>query len=407
MGKRRGWGTIDRLPSGRYRARYAGPDTVVHAAPFTFDAKGDAEAWLSDERRLITSGAWTPPKLRAAKKYARATTLREYANEWLPRHKRSDGQPLKDRTVAHYRVLLDTRILPALGDLPLNYVTASAVEEWHEAQGAATPTYTAHAYQLLHSLMGSAEREGLIAENPCRIRGASKAKRSHRIEPASLEELTTIVEHLPEQYRVLALLTAWCALRFGEATELRRRDVDLTNGVVKVRRAVVLVNGERRVTTPKSTAGVRDVAIPPHLLPAVRDHVARFAEKGPDGLVFPGPRGGHLSQSTLNGKPARTRLIKGVRVSESASGFIAAREAAGRPDLHWHDLRHTGAVLAAQSGATLAELMARLGHSTPSAAMIYQHAARGRDAVIAQKLSELAGAAATKKAAAAKAKNPS
>ena len=68
----------------------------------------------------------------------------------------------------------------------------------------------------------------------------------------------------------------------------------------------------------------------------------------------------------------------------------AGRKAAGRKDLRWHDLRHTGAVLAAQTGATLAELMGRLGHSTPGAAMRYQHAAADRDAVIARRLSQLA-----------------
>lgn len=70
--------------------------------------------------------------------------------------------------------------------------------------------------------------------------------------------------------------------------------------------------------------------------------------------------------------------------------FYPARTAAGRPDLSVHDLRHTGAVLAASTGATLAELMARLGHSTPGAALRYQHAADGRDAAIADALSPLA-----------------
>ncbi|WP_228488971.1 hypothetical protein [Raineyella fluvialis] len=57
--------------------------------------------------------------------------------------------------------------------------------------------------------------------------------------------------------------------------------------------------------------------------------------------------------------------------------------------MRWHDLRHTGAVLAASTGATLAELMARLGHSTAGAALRYQHAAKGRDAEIAASLSAL------------------
>jgi len=67
-----------------------------------------------------------------------------------------------------------------------------------------------------------------------------------------------------------------------------------------------------------------------------------------------------------------------------------ARDKAGRPDLRFHDLRHSGAVLAAATGASLAELMARLGHSTPTAAIRYQHAAKGRDHEIAALLSKLA-----------------
>jgi integrase len=69
--------------------------------------------------------------------------------------------------------------------------------------------------------------------------------------------------------------------------------------------------------------------------------------------------------------------------------FYPAREVAGRPDLRFHDLRHTGAVLAAATGATLAELMARLGHSTVSAALKYRHAAADRDKAIAAALPKL------------------
>jgi integrase len=70
--------------------------------------------------------------------------------------------------------------------------------------------------------------------------------------------------------------------------------------------------------------------------------------------------------------------------------FHKARAVAGRPDLRWHDFRHSGAVLAALSGATLAELMARLGHSSPAAAMRYQSVAAGRDREVAASMSKLA-----------------
>jgi integrase len=136
---------------------------------------------------------------------------------------------------------------------------------------------------------------------------------------------------------------------------------------------VVWVGGKSVVTTPKSAAGSRDVAIPPHLLPAVREHLLRHGA-GRDGLLFPAATNpdAHLRHATL-GKV-----------------FYPAREKAGRPDLRFHDLRHTGATLAAAAGASLAELMARLGHSTVGASLRYQHAAKGRDQEIAEALSKLA-----------------
>ena len=184
--------------------------------------------------------------------------------------------------------------------------------------------------------------------NPARIRGAGQAKRHHKVRPATLAELEMLTEAMPPRYRLLVQLAAWCALRFGELTELRRGDVDTRGGVLRIRRAVVLVDGRFVVKEPKSEAGVRDVNIPPHLLPMVREHLLDPHRAGLDGLLFPSKNDPtqHLRQSAL------TRV------------YYPARKAAGRPDLRFHDLRHTGAVLAAQTGATLAELMGRLGHST-------------------------------------------
>ena len=131
-------------------------------------------------------------------------------------------------------------------------------------------------------------------------------------------------------------------------------------------------NGQAHVGTPKSEAGIRDVSIPPHLLPDIRNHLDRFARKGSDGLVFPNTDGQHMHHGSL------------YKV------YRPARVAARRPDLRWHDLRHTGATLAAHAGATTRELMDRLGHSTSTMAMRYQHVADGRPAEIARRLSMLA-----------------
>lgn len=369
MGKqKRGFGQITKLPSGRYRARYLGPDGIRHSAPSTFEAKIDAEGWLAAERRLLEVEDWIPPKQRrAVAQAATADTLTSYAERWM-RHR-----DLKPRTREHYARLLERQILPRLGDVPLKRITPEVVRDWHTDLGTSTPTLRAHAYGLLRTILGTAVTDQRIPANPCQIRGAGNARRVKKIRPATLGELETITANMPEKYRPMVLLSSWCGLRFGEVVELRRKDVDLKNGVIRVRRGVVRAEGRTLVGTPKSEAGVRDVAIPPHLVPMLREHLNRNITGGRDGLLFPAADGvSHLAPSTL------------YRV------FYPARQAAGRPDLRWHDLRHTGAVLAAQTGATLAELMGRLGHSTPTAALRYQHAAQGRDAQIAAALSRIA-----------------
>jgi integrase len=165
---------------------------------------------------------------------------------------------------------------------------------------------------------------------------------------------------MPEHYQAMILLASWCALRFGELTELRRADLvldpDAGKGVIRVERGVVHLDDGFHVDTPKSDAGIRDVAIPPHLVPVTQEHLARHVGAESDALLFPAKHGKHLAGSTLYGR------------------FNAARTKAGRRDLRFHDLRHTSATLAALSGATIADLMVRLGHSTAAAALRYQHA---------------------------------
>ena len=358
---RRSFGAIRKLPSGRYQASYTGPDLARHNAPQTFETRLDAEGWLHRQHRTASGDDWSPPAARRP-----ALTVADYADAWMA------DRELKSRTRGHYAYLLNKHVMPHLGGLLVKQVTPAIVRTWH-AQLDTGPTARAHAYALLRSIMATAVDDDLLPTNPCRIRGATKAKRARVIEPATLEELTVIAANMPDRLRLFVPLSAWCALRFGEAAELRRPDIDLRSGVIRIRRGVVRVAGQIVVDSPKTAAGVRDVAIPPHLLPMVKQHLRDHAQIGPDGLLFYSPRDGtQLAHSTLLGQ------------------FRRAAEAAGRPDLTPHALRHTGAVLAARSGASLPELMARLGHTTPTMALVYQHAAKGRDTEIAQALSDLA-----------------
>lgn len=371
---RRGFGMVRRLPSKRYQASYFGPDLSRHTGPTTFTTKADAEAWLAEERKEVESGKWRPPAVRKADvmRVNQAETLGEYATRWLTQ-RRVKGEPLRPNTVIDYERALRLYITPHLGDRAVTDITRADVRNWHtNLLRSVSDRPKAKAYAVLRTIMNSALEDELIEVNPVSIRGAGVARRKHGIEPASLDELATIVEAMPERLRLMVLLATWCALRYGELAELRRRDIDLTSGMVKIRRAVTFTPGTPVVGPPKTDAGVRDVAIPPHLMDAVRAHLKDHTKPGRDALLFPADLGGHLHESVVY------------------RHWNKARKAAGRLDLRFHDLRHTGATLAAQAGATTAELQARLGHTTADAAMVYQHAAKGRDRQLAQQLSKLA-----------------
>jgi integrase len=136
-----------------------------------------------------------------------------------------------------------------------------------------------------------------------------------------------------------------------------------------VRKAVRRADaGQVRVDVPKTAASVRAVTLPDPLAEALRGHLEEFVALEPDALVF----------ATRTGTtPARSNL---------GATWRRACTSAGVPPVRLHDLRHVAQVFAAEAGATLPELMARLGHATPAAAMVYLHARTDRDAELAAAL---------------------
>ncbi len=370
MAKRqaRGAGAIRKLPSGKHQAKVkvAG---FYYAAPHTFDTRLAAQTWLNAQNRAIDAGTWEPPE-RDKQDTGRAPRFDDYAETWLVQ------RGLKPRTLESYRHLLDTFLLPAWGPRRLDTIKVADVKAWYSELDDSHPTTRAHAYGLLRTVLQTAYQDDLIPANPCRIRGAGSVKRTSKTIVPTAEQVQALADGMPSaKYRTMVLVAAWCGLRFGELTELRRSDLLMdgkTPVVVAVRRAVVRVEGRYEVGTPKSEAGVRDVVIPPHIRPDLEAYLATVG-KGDDALLFPGTRNGaHMAPSSLY-KP-----------------FYRVRDSLGLGALRWHDLRHFAGTTAAQTGATLAEIMGRLGHSTSAAAMRYQHAASGRDAEIAEALSNVA-----------------
>ncbi|WP_203994519.1 tyrosine-type recombinase/integrase [Sphaerisporangium rufum] len=213
----------------------------------------------------------------------------------------------------------------------------------------------------------------LIKRNPCRIKGAGQENSAER-PVLTVAQVYRLADAIEPRFRALVLLATFGSLRWGELTGLRRRDVDLTVGTVRVERQLIRVTGKGLVfTEPKSAAGKRTVVIPELIVKDLEEHVRYFAQDGDDGLIFAGPDDGPLWNSNFN------RRFWG-----------RALAAAGLPKIHFHDLRHTGNTLAANAGASIRELMDRMGHTSTRAAMIYQHGSHERQREVARQLDSLA-----------------
>jgi integrase len=361
---RRSWGKIHQQRSGRFQASYNGPDLARHTAPATFTKSMDAEHWLAEERRLIERDAWTPPKMRAAEKHARAKILETYAKEWV------EYRDLKPRTRQGYLELLAGPIKP-LGRLALGNISSETVRAWHAGMGKDTPRRKSHAYALLHAIMATAVTDGWIAANPCNIPRAMNPPTKRAAVILDVNEVAKIANAIqPEKLKCLVLVSAWCGLRWGEVTELRRRDIDAACEVIIVSRGVTHRKGQCEIDTPKSGKG-RPVVVPPHIREDLKEHMERFVAEDPEALVFPAARGCHLND----------RVFRDY--------FAEALKSVGREGVRIHDLRHFAGTQAARVG-NLVETMQRLGHSTAKASLIYQAVVSGRDRELADALSKLA-----------------
>lgn len=376
----RGWGHIRKLESGRFQASFVGPDSRRYTGPRPFDTKMLAEGWLARERERImladyNGHRWISPVERKGLASVRGQTVTEYGQCWIA------GRNIKPRTRAHYESILAQHITPTLGGIPVAELTADTVNRWYSTLLTGRPTARAHTYSLLHAICASAVEQELLTRNPCAIKRAMTTNRKREPVLLSVNELAAVADAIrPERFKAMVLLSAWGALRFGEAIELRRKDIGDGCGTITVARGVTHLTagnpaGRCQISTPKSGKS-RTVVLPPHIRADVKHHLDSFVDPDPDALLFGSARGAcHLSQTVFR------------------EAFNKACESVGREGVTIHALRHLGATLAARAGGTVADVQARLGHTTVRAAMAYQHSVNGRDADIAAALSLIAESA--------------
>lgn len=349
------------LTSGKpvYDLRYRGSNGRQYKR--TFQTSKEAKTFEADLRVSQTNGTWIDPK---NSKF----TMRAYSTNWL-----KSRLNLRIRTVELYQGLLAHQILPYFGDVELGKLSTGSIRNWYATllnTGLAQST-VAKAYRLLRTIYNSAIEDGLVKINPCSIKGAGIAKSPER-PIASIEEVFLLADAIESKYRLTILLATFGGLRLGEILALKRQSFDLVNLSVNVCcQLQELSDGRYYVEKPKTEAGSRTVMLPKFMEAEINRHLENYVSFGCDSLIF----------TTGSDTPLRRGVL--------FRAWKSSRAKVGMEHLHFHDLRHTGNTFAASTGASTAELMARMGHSSSEAALRYQHASKERDIVLASKLNSM------------------
>ena len=233
------------LPSGRHQARFIYEGREYKA---TLDSRSAADEWCKRTRRALVAGTYVDPETGRAPGDT-TPLLSEYAQRWIAERR------LKPRTRSQYVKMAEQ--FGRLADIPVNRITRDDVRAWHQSLNVG-PTSKQRLYELLRAVMNGAVDDDLIPVSPVRIRGAAKsAPRPMPVLPTPAQ-VHQMADAMPSaKYRLMVLVSAWCGLRFGETTELRRKDVMLdATGLptsLRIRRAVTRADGQYLTDTPSRT----------------------------------------------------------------------------------------------------------------------------------------------------------
>jgi integrase len=337
-------GNIQTVPSAsygkgsRWRARYVDDTGKEHAKGFF--RKVDANQWLNKQVSDQVTGTWTDPGLSGV-------TLGVMAERWI-----STKVTRAPKTVAGYRSLLDTVVLPRWKDVPLREVSFDGLQVWisglskngsarFEGKGLSA-SRVRQAYQLTGAVLKFAVKAKHLPANPAE---GIELPRLPEVEQRYLthEQLHRLAI-ASGRFRTLVLVLGYCGLRFGEATALRVADVDTSTRRIRVSRSVTYVRKTGLVEGPTKNHTARTVPIPAFV---ARLLATEISDRDRAALVFPSARAGHLTLSQ-----ARYTLNKAVSAVGGIDGF------------RLHDLRHTCASLAISEGANVKVVQKLLGHKS-------------------------------------------
>ena len=298
-----------------------------------------------------------PPRTRADMPFG------DWMEHWYETHSRPAARPGTRRIYEGY---LRLYIRPGLGHIPLNRLTAKDMQQffvWLKTEGRADQSdgetgLADSQLRNIHSLcwraLEKAVSGNLIPQNPasgCKLPPARKGE-MNLLSREAMQKL--LIQAKEEKYYELFLLEFATGLRLGELTVLQWEDLNLTTGELRISKQAVVIVSEVVVTEPKTKAAVRTLLLPPKVLEVFREYRKRNVSR----WLFPSPK---KEDSPLLPSVVRQRLHRLL-------------DHAGCERMRFHDLRHTFATLALESGKDVKTLSAMLGHVSAATTLdIYTH----------------------------------
>jgi integrase len=370
MSKRQ-FGTIRRLPSGRWQARY--PDASGRKVPAdrTFASKADAARFLASVQTDMARGQFLDP--REGK-----ITLVQWSEEWLALPGKRPASVVRDRQGLAV-------FLPDLGAFPLSAITPKHVQAAVNARAKqASPSTLARDFSALRAVLNAAVDADRIARSPAR-KIALPAVRVAQRPTLTPEGLAELCDALPGHYRALVLTGAVLGLRWGEAIGLRVRDIDFLRGSVTVAGTVKELSGRLSLEPEaKTEQSLRTLTAPTFLIDELARHIALHRgspDADSESLVFMGPRGGVLRRRFVD------RVLRPTAERLQAEAIAQGRTPTVSVGLTFHALRHVAVTAMADAGVPYNVTQRRAGHSTPRMTMeLYSHRSTEADKVAATAL---------------------
>nr|DAR24163.1 MAG TPA: Integrase [Caudoviricetes sp.] len=316
--KKRLFGTISRLSSGKYRARYTGPDGKKYSGPHPFFTKDDAGAWLRQEQKLIEFDEWQPPHLRYRTKEDDARTVGDWLYQWLDLQEKR----LKPSTMVNYRTTLDRRILTITGKagrlrtIPLVRLTRRDVIDWWDAltiQFGYQP-YNRAAYVRLRTAIQAAVDRDLIPTNPVDVKEARHKPKPTRKELPEATTMQKIVDNLNPTHKIIGILTFFHGMRIGEVLGLRRKDITIAGDTILIHirgNAYRTSNGMKYQDTPKTSASHRTIPVFKKFHQDIIDHLATIGDS-PDAFICTTGSGKIILDTSYRSVLHRAKIRAGI-----------------------------------------------------------------------------------------------